>query len=67
MKKIKIDFIDFWSDLDKTDNLFYNTLCRYYDVEISDTPDYVFCSCFSDKHFNYQDCVKIYFTGENIF
>ncbi|MCR5012724.1 MAG: hypothetical protein K6A72_10295 [Lachnospiraceae bacterium] len=66
MKKIKIDFIDFWSDLDKTDNLFYNTLCRYYDVEISDTPDYVFCSCFSDKHFNYQDCVKIYFTGENI-
>ena len=66
MKKIKIDFIDFWSDLDKTDNLFFNTLSRYYDVELSSTPDYVFCSCFSETHFNYQDCVKIYFTGENI-
>ncbi len=65
-KKIKIDFIDFWSDLNKTDNYFYNILSRYYDVEISDTPDYVFCSCFSDRHFEYTDCVKIFFTGENI-
>ena len=65
-KKIKIDFVDFWPDFVKTDNFFYNTLIKYYDVEISDTPDYIFSGGFSDKHFDYQDCVKIFFTGENI-
>lgn len=65
-KKIKINFIDFWSDLKKDDNYFYNILKKYYDVEISDNPEYVFCSYFSHNHFKYQDCVKIYYTGENI-
>ncbi len=66
MKKIKINFVDFWSDLIKTDNYFYNILKKYYDVEISDQPDYVFCSCFANKHFRYHDCVKIFYVGENI-
>ena len=63
---IKIDFVDFWPNFDKRDNYFYNILKKYYDIEIVDQPDYVFCSCFSQKHFAYQDCVKIYYTGENI-
>ncbi len=66
MKKIKIDFVDFWSDLDKTDNYFYNILKKYYRVEISDHPDYVFCSFFSQKHFRYRNCVKILYMGENL-
>lgn len=66
MKKIKINFIDFWSDLVKTDNYFYNILRKYYDVEISEDPDYVFCSCFGNKHFKYHNCVKIFYVGENI-
>lgn len=66
MKKIKIDFVDFWSDLIKTDNYFYNILKKYYDVEISEEPDYVFCSCFGNRHFKYRDCVKIFYVGENI-
>ncbi len=66
MKKIKIDFVDFWPDFVKTDNYFINRLRKYYEVEISPQPDYVFCSVFSDKHLKYADCVKIFFTGENI-
>ena len=66
MKTVKIDFIDFWSDLNKTDNYFYNILKKYYKVEISDHPDYVFCSYFSQKHFKYRDCVKILYMGENV-
>ena len=66
MKRIKIDFVDFWSDLKKTDNYFYNTLKKYYNVEISPQPDYVFCSYFSQKHFNYQNAVKILYMGENV-
>lgn len=66
MKKIKINFIDFWPDLVKEDNFFYNILKKYYEIEISDEPDYLFCSCFGNKHFKYQNCVKILFLGENI-
>lgn len=65
-KKIKINYVDFWSDLDKENFKFTRVLRKYYDVEISDDPDYVFCSCFSNKHFDYDNCVKILFLGENI-
>lgn len=65
-KTIKINYIDFWPGFKKNDNYFYNILTKYYNVEISDNPDYVFCSCFSRKHFKYVDCVKIFYTGENI-
>ncbi|MCR5774366.1 MAG: hypothetical protein K6G42_04715 [Lachnospiraceae bacterium] len=65
-KKIKIDFIDFWPDLDKEDNFFIDILNRYYDVEISDDPDYVFCSFFDNKHLKYRDCIKILYMGENL-
>ena len=66
MKRIKIDFVDFWPDFVKTDNYFYNILKKYYRVEISDHPDYVFCSYFSQKHFKYLNCVKILYLGENV-
>ncbi len=65
-KKIKIDFVDFWSDLDKEKNYFTDILDRYYEVEISSDPEYVFCSYFDNKHLKYRDCVKIYFIGENM-
>lgn len=65
-KKIKINYIDFWPGFDKNDNFFQRILDKYYEVEISDKPDYLFCSVFGRKHFNYQDCVKIFYTGENI-
>ena len=65
-KKINIDFVDFWPDLVKTDNYFFNILDRYYDVEISEDPDYIFCSYFNNRHLQYRDCVKILFMGENL-
>lgn len=65
-KKIKINYVDFWPDLDKEEIKFTKVLRKYYDVEISDKPDYVFCSCFGHNHFKYDNCVKIQFIGENI-
>lgn len=65
-KKIKIDFVDFWPDLVKEKNYFTDILNRYYDVEISKDPEYVFCSYFDNKHLEYRDCVKIFFIGENL-
>ena len=67
MKKIKIDFCGFWKSFNKEDNLFYNLLSKHFNVEISDSPDFVICSN-RDKPFEYMkfDCVRIMFMGENL-
>ena len=64
-KKIKIDFVDFFRGFDKENNQFTNILRERYDVEISDSPKYIFYSTFGKTYLDY-DCVKIYFTGECI-
>ena len=45
-KKIKINFSDFWGGFNRTDNYFYNLLKEKFDVEISNSPDYLFFSLF---------------------
>ena len=66
MKTLRIDFVDFWPGFVKTDNFFYNILKKYYRIKITSKPDFLFCSCFSQKHFRYKDCVKILYMGENL-
>ena len=65
MKKIKIGFSGFWEGFDQKDNLFLNILKERYEVEISETPDYLIVSVFGHP-FSYlnQDCVRILYTGE---
>jgi hypothetical protein len=65
MKKIKIDFSDFWGGFDKTDNYFYNLLKEEFEVEISNNPDVLFFSVFGNQHQSYQ-CKKVFYTGENV-
>ena len=65
MKKIKIDFVDFWK-VDKNNNIITNTLKEKYEVEISNEPDYIFCSLFGNEHFKYKKAIKILVLGENI-
>ena len=64
-KHIKVNFSDFWDVFDKNDNFIMDALREYFEVEISDTPDFVFCSIFGRKHLKYE-CAKIFYTGENI-
>ena len=61
---IKIDFADFWSHLDKTDNYFFNLLSEKYTVKISDNPDFLIFSCYGTKHLKY-NCLKVFYNGEN--
>ena len=65
MKTIKINFIDFW-DINKENNIITNILKQRYNVEISDNPDYIFCSVFGYHHFKYNDAIKILVLGENL-
>jgi hypothetical protein len=65
VKDIRIEFVDFWPDLMKTNNYFYNLLSECYNVTIDGTnPDLVFYSCFGYDHLKY-NCKRIFFTGEN--
>ncbi len=63
MKKIKINFSDFYNGFDKENNDFTRLLRERYEVEISECPDYLFFSVFGTEHMNF-DCIKIFYTGE---
>lgn len=65
MQEIKINFVDFWPDLIKTDNYFYNLLSEQYKVVIDDNPELLFYSCFGNEYLTY-NCKRIYYTGENL-
>ena len=66
MKKIKIKFVDFWPNFDYEHHFLYVELKKMFDVELSDTPDYLFFSVFGQDHLNYPNAVRIFYTAENI-
>lgn len=66
MKTIKINVVDFWRSFDKTTWFIVDLLRKHYNVIFSEEPDFLFCSCFSNEHENYTNCVKIFYTGENV-
>ena len=61
---VKINFAGFWRDLDPESNFFTNILKKKFEVEISDDPDYLFCSVFSHRFVKYENCIRIFFSGE---
>jgi hypothetical protein len=66
MEEIRIDFVDFWENMNKTNFYFFKLLSRKYTVIIDSVkPDLIF---YSDYGFNYlkYNCKRIYWTGENI-
>lgn len=66
LKKIlTIDFCGFWNGFNKLDNFFVNLLKHDYELKISNNPQILFYSVFSNEHTKY-NCFKIFYTGENI-
>ena len=66
-KNIKINFVDTEKGyFNQEDNIFLDILKEHYDVTISDEPDFLFYSCFGDNHKKFSNCVKIFFTNENV-
>jgi hypothetical protein len=65
MKEIKINFVGFWPDFDKTNNYFYTLLIQKYKVTIDENPELLFYSCFGQEYLKYK-CTRIFYTGENI-
>jgi hypothetical protein len=71
MKKIKIKFVDFGTInkdgfyFDNTNNFIVDLLKKYYTIEFSEEPDYIFYSDYGSEHFRY-NCIRIYFALEYI-
>lgn len=69
MKKIKINFVDFWhsrSEDDIKQNPLYLLLKKKFDIEISDKPEFIiYSSSKFGKRFLFYRCVRIFYTGEN--
>lgn len=64
-KQICCSFTDFWADFDYKIHLRF--LLLEYDLVIDDkNPDYLFYSCFGMRHLNYENCIKIFWSGENL-
>lgn len=66
MKKIKVNFVDFWPGFKKENNYFYNLLVRKYEVIIDKkNPEILFYSCYNSEYLKY-NCIRIFYTPENI-
>lgn len=68
---ITVKFVDFWKGFNATDNKFIDALKAKRNVYVlpedsQEKPDLLFYSrCGLGKHYLYDNCVKIYYTGEN--
>ena len=65
MRKIRIDFSDFWPGFRKDDNFFWRLLKKRFDVELATNPDYLFFSNRETHVHRVHNCVKIFFTVES--
>jgi len=63
MKKIKVAFADAWAGFEKP---IIEILQKRYQVEISDNPDFLIYSFAGKSYKKYKNCVKIFFSYENI-
>lgn len=66
LKTIKIKFVDYWNTFVPEEDIVVGLLRERYNVEFSDNPDYLFFGPFSDENLKYENCVRIFWTGENI-
>lgn len=68
-RHVKIRYVDFWANCDFENHIITRALKENYDVSIvnDNSAEYVIFSVFGDEHwFLPDDCIKIFYTGENV-
>ena len=66
-KNIKIHFTDFWPNFQLESSIVHAILTKKYQLIIDgQSPDYLVFSCFGNEHLKYRNCIKIFYSGENI-
>ena len=64
-KTIRIKFVDFYPTFRPEKAPLWQHLWQLYTIELSDKPDWLVYSVFGTEHLKYNNCVKIFYTGEN--
>lgn len=64
-RKLKIKFVDFYPNFIPQKVPIWACLWERYEVELSEEPEWLIFSVFGEEHLKYNNCVKIFFTGEN--
>jgi len=65
VKTIKIKYVGFWEGFQPKDHYLHRTLEKLYDVQITDNPDYIICSCFDEYCYLEYPQIRIMCSGEN--
>lgn len=66
-KTIKLWYTDFYEGFDPSANIFQELLAESYSIKLdSEKPDYLIFSCYGKDFLNYQNCIRIFYTGENL-
>lgn len=64
---IKIKFVDVHWEFNKEDNFILDILKKNrIEYEFSDEPEFIFFMCEGTEHYKYDNCVKVFFTGEPV-
>ncbi|MBF05406.1 glycosyltransferase [bacterium] len=67
MKTVKIKIINYdANDPFSYGNFLIPRLKKFYKVELSENPDYVFFNESTVKYFDYPNAIRIFYTGENV-
>jgi len=66
MKKIKVFGVDEGPWMKKGVFPYLPILQKYYDVELSQEPDFLFYSVWGAEFKRYTDCIRIFYTQENV-
>jgi len=64
MKRLRVRFADFPGQ-DPENTWLYGLLSRHYELEMSETPDYLIDGGLGNEHLRYPDCIRIVFVGES--
>ncbi len=64
---IKINFCDMYRDFDRSNNWYLDVIKKHFgEYEISEKPDFLIYSVFGIDHLKFDNCVKIFVSGEAI-
>ncbi len=64
---IRVAYVDFYEGFDPQNHHVPRALRRHFNVIIdNEKPDVLFYSCFGVNHLRYKDCLRIFYTGENV-
>lgn len=66
---MKLSFLNFWGDFEQENNFFVHFFRKYREgVEVVEPnkADTIIFTCFGNEHHYYNNCKKIFYTGENL-